>query len=451
MKCQYQSTPSEASTGCDETGAGSIDILSSMCSEDDHAQLDLIGDEDRTLDNLPRGWSMRKGHMKRVSKPKMGKAAIWAEVHGQGKEVSKGRSAFKRSVNKNTSRMNWRCYVGGRTKADKRNTWHYDILWDTLEYESNYWHYEEDAAYNYEDTAELEHVPREKKPMLEPTIRSKFSDVDKLAQRLKPYGAILEKDSFQHKGGFVEMQKQLLAQHGPAFCRELSKSKGRTIHVKSPPVSKDVQERFLHAHGTLAGVLKVGYHGTYIGNLPSIYEKGLLIPGHHGNAISIANGSAHGIGIYTANVYDPGLSWGFCRANAEEEAKMIVCGILDDATHTGFNSYTMGTRTVHGESPNVRHVGSAMVIFDDRRVAPFFEVSLGELAPAPSQALPVFDWRRWLDKIARFFSAMPARKPKKRVPLMRKQEKQRTAIAYLARRAASKRNLKNIRQTNHGS
>lgn len=39
---------------------------------------------------------MRHGHRKRLDVPKRGKAALWAEIQGQGTEVLRGRSAFKR-------------------------------------------------------------------------------------------------------------------------------------------------------------------------------------------------------------------------------------------------------------------------------------------------------------------------------------------------------------------
>merc|ERR1711871_1276803 len=169
-------------------------------------------------------------------------------------------------------------------------------------------------------------------------------------------------------GGFCSLQKQILQDYGPDFCSELSKSASRTIHVAPAPVSTDVQQRFLEARKTLSGDLKPGYHGTNVSSLPSIYEKGLLIPGQD-NGISVANGSAHGLGVYTARVNAPALSWGFCRAPTQMERRMVVCGILDDAPQAAC-SYTMGIRTVSRESQNVRHVGDAMVIFDDRRVAP---------------------------------------------------------------------------------
>merc|ERR1711924_459201 len=97
----------------------------------------------------------------------------------------------------------------------------------------------------------------------------------------------------------------------------------------------------------------------------------------------------------------------------------------------------MGTRTVSSESQNVRHVGHAMVIFDDRRVAPLFEVTLGEpldIAALPASGFTYFNWSRWMDKISRMekrFQLKPEEKPKRRVALMQQQVKQRTVISYL--------------------
>merc|ERR1711972_413579 len=142
----------------------------------------------------------------------------------------------------------------------------------------------------------------------------KFSDVDRLATRLKPCGAVLDKTCLQGRDDFATLQKHFLWRFGPSFCRELSRSLRRIIYVKAAPVSENVQRRFLDAHSTLSGALKPAYHGTNVANLPSIYDKGLLIPGERGNGIRIANGSVRGVGIYTATVCNPALSWGFCRA-----------------------------------------------------------------------------------------------------------------------------------------
>jgi len=278
MKGLHQTSPSEASTVYDdELGSWSIGCSSSVCSVDARLLVDASDGDDQFLDIPPRGWSMRRGHMKKAAKPKMGKAATLAEIRGQGQEVSKGRAAFARSVN-GTLRRNWYCNWN-ESKAAKRHAWQDGLRYDTFDYEEETWSWEDYATYNC-DGDELEWAPIdsyrcvEEQPKLPSrlvrTLVDKMTDLDELALRLKPYGAILEKGSFG-KGGFVELQKELLAKDGPAFCAELSKSVSRTIHVMPAPVSADVQNRFLEARTTLAGALRPGYHGTKISSLPLIY------------------------------------------------------------------------------------------------------------------------------------------------------------------------------------
>lgn len=67
------------------------------------AQSDPYNDDDDGS-IVARGWVMRRGHCKRLQAPKRGRTAIWAEVQGQGKEVMRGRTVFKRSVGGNRYR-----------------------------------------------------------------------------------------------------------------------------------------------------------------------------------------------------------------------------------------------------------------------------------------------------------------------------------------------------------
>lgn len=41
-----------------------------------------------------------------------------------------------------------------------------------------------------------------------------------------------------------------------------------------------------------------GFHGTRAANIPSILSTGLRVPGQE-SGVRVANGSAHGVGIYT--------------------------------------------------------------------------------------------------------------------------------------------------------
>lgn len=459
MKDRHLSSSSEASTEDDEVSSWGIG--GSLCeySEDDNILPDVSEGDDQSLEIPPRGWSMKHGHMKKLAKHKRKKTDLWAEIQGQAKEVSRGRAVFARSVNDH-HKTRWYCRHDcdpKSFKAVKRHTWQDLIRHDSLEYaeEPCSW---EDSAYEEEwDWSPVDSygcIEEESyvtgKPVQTIVDKKNASvDLDKLACRLKSHGAILEKESFG-KGRFDELQKQILQEHGPSFCSELAKSVSRTIHVMPAPVSTDVKTRFLEARRTLSGALRPGYHGTDASALPSIYKKGLLIPGQD-NGICVANGSAHGLGVYTAKVNAPALSWNFCRAPTPMQRRMVVCGILDDAPQSrGCRSYTMGIRTVSHESQNVRHVGDAMVIFDDRRVAPFFEVTIGEELDTTQigAQIQAFDWVHWRQTVDRVLSTFPAKTKRVRarplpIAFVKLQRlKQKTAIAYLTRRSASKRNPK---------
>merc|ERR1712046_25669 len=120
----------------------------------------------------------------------------------------------------------------------------------------------------------------------------------------------------------------------------------------SAPVTSGVQDRFLSVRRE--GHVLPAFHGTSVTNHRSIFERGLLVPGA-GNGVSVANGSAHGVGIYTATVDNARLSKGFCRGGNS----MLVCAVVSDAIKQ--KDHLLGNHIVSAESGNVRHVGSAMV------------------------------------------------------------------------------------------
>mmetsp|Transcript_18392 Transcript_18392/g.40219 ORF Transcript_18392/g.40219 Transcript_18392/m.40219 type:complete len:280 (+) Transcript_18392:1-840(+) len=68
----------------------------------------------------------------------------------------------------------------------------------------------------------------------------------------------------------------------------------------------------------------LGYHGTPGRNLPSIFARGLLIPGRYNN-IPIANGCAHGLGIYLAEAGNHQLSKSYLKGSEN----MLICAVID--------------------------------------------------------------------------------------------------------------------------
>eukprot|EP00811_Abedinium_folium_P027690 NODE_4226_length_1918_cov_11.499162.p1 GENE.NODE_4226_length_1918_cov_11.499162~~NODE_4226_length_1918_cov_11.499162.p1 ORF type:complete len:387 (-),score=57.50 NODE_4226_length_1918_cov_11.499162:516-1676(-) len=154
----------------------------------------------------------------------------------------------------------------------------------------------------------------------------------------------------------------------------------------------DVQHRFLHVCSRRSHALSYGYHGTPYSNIDSIVRRGLIVPGHKGVAIS--NGSAHGVGVYTARLGKAAVSQRYTRGGS----RLFVCAICDtsdpvteddtldkpwkpSSTHIMSQSeFPMKRRQFFHE---VLHVGDAIVVFKERFVVPIFVV---EPLPAKLQS-----------------------------------------------------------------
>ena len=93
------------------------------------------------------------------------------------------------------------------------------------------------------------------------------------------------------------------------------------------------------------------------------------------NGVRVANGSVHGVGIYTAYVGSASLSWSYSRGPSKP---MLVCGVLDPRT-----------RKVGAEqsSQKVTYTGSARIFFEENLVAPLFEASTGSLPCMPQPVI----------------------------------------------------------------
>lgn len=192
----------------------------------------------------------------------------------------------------------------------------------------------------------------------------------------------------QGKHSFEAVRSQLMQQHGEQLRTKLSGVLLGSLNFKPAPVSKEVQARFLGCMRE-TGITSAtpAFHGSAAENYSSIYEKGLLIPGKK-TGVKVVHGSAHGVGIYTAQIHKPSLSAGFCS-----EPRMLVCGVLDDAM-PAMSTERVGRLSVTAKSEVIKHVGDAMVVFDEARVVPLFEASGEELrghtwgAPAPAPVGP---------------------------------------------------------------
>lgn len=238
-------------------------------------------------------------------------------------------------------------------------------------------------------------------------------DVQEAQQRRKP--ALNSWTSLQHA---------FRAAHEKQILQELG------IGTVLSPVQPQISNQFLQSCRSVLGGSSLptpSYHGTSKQNITSISNRGLLVPGE--GSVRVAHGSAHGIGIYTAKLGCSSLSKGFCDSD-----KLFICGVADSVPEEPRHEpdvvvnvprprtfgmglqhrqhhlplqvlrqmqlakqrqgvghvRTMGRFYVHRETAQVRHVGSAMVVFDKAYVAPLF---LAHCSPDRNTNSPVNDMR----------------------------------------------------------
>ena len=192
---------------------------------------------------------------------------------------------------------------------------------------------------------------------------------------------------------FETMRGQFLEQYGPSLQQEL----GRGYRFVPADVAPAVQEKFLQECDR-HGAPDYGYHGTRAVNIPSILSQGLRVPSA-ASGVRVANGSAHGVGIYTGMPGNVWLSRGFA-----DTKDMLICGVVDpdaeprpapaaaDATaapprrvggHKNHHKPVVSAPAnlvpkpayqifTHRESDGIKVVGGARVIFKEERVAPLF-------------------------------------------------------------------------------
>jgi hypothetical protein len=106
--------------------------------------------------------------------------------------------------------------------------------------------------------------------------------------------------------------------------------------------------------------VEFGFHGTSVSNIESIKSKGLMVPKTH---LEVANGSAHGLGIYIAK--NPVISTSYVRGRNE----MFVVAVLT------------------GDS-RVFRSGEVLVAKDDNLVVPLYVMHYNGLTPGYESSIP---------------------------------------------------------------
>jgi len=117
--------------------------------------------------------------------------------------------------------------------------------------------------------------------------------------------------------------KRVLDDFRRRYASELLYAFGADAQISPAPVSNKVQSQLMRRLASESRThLVLGYHGTARKNYPSIFARGLLIPGEK-NGLRVANGSAYGNGIYTASAGEAPMSKSYIRCDS-----MLVCGVL---------------------------------------------------------------------------------------------------------------------------
>ena len=227
---------------------------------------------------------------------------------------------------------------------------------------------------------------------------------------------------------FEKFRWQFLRDFGHEICRPLSECYQTSWNLKPAPLDKTVQQMFLDAcRCAKKGELQPALHGTNQANLSSIYARGLLIPGKE-NQVRIANGSVHGVGIYTAYVQYASMSLSYARGSLRP---ILVCGVLDPNR----GAITPGKQ----RSNDVCYTGGARIFFKENMVAPLFEATApAHVDPGAVVLPPVLPVKRGRTRPV----LLPDKKrkgPGPRTRLRRAAPPLRSALAFLARRAARKR------------
>jgi hypothetical protein len=276
--------------------------------------------------------------------------------------------------------------------------------------------------------------------------------LDLLERQLRDFGNLMESAhrtavnvaAIKADEPFTCLQRSVLLQHGGALCKSLQFCYRQKLHLSPAPLSPDVQKRFLdlcQGPSAVNGILRPAFHGTAADNIGSIMKRGLLIPGEH-HDVKVANGSAHGLGIYTGMLGQDGanLSYGFSKGGP-----MLVCGVLDDAPPVP--QYTVGSRNVIAESNSIRHVGSAIISFDSRRVVPLFIASPGNPWPVKNthsalqklRGVCSFNFTKHYGRIERLKEQYPEKAFRLKPRLCCQAKRLNHPVAFLKRRAARKR------------
>jgi hypothetical protein len=151
--------------------------------------------------------------------------------------------------------------------------------------------------------------------------------------------------------------------------------------LRLAPVGSGARARFMAALRSLQcseSDVALTFHGTRLSNMDSICRRGLLIP-RPGNAhgLTVANGSTHGIGVYTCRE----ASYPF-RYAAATTSTLFVCAALTrgaksklearEAREAQAAAAATGSKSAAAASVPALVHGDVIVLMEESRVCPLF-------------------------------------------------------------------------------
>lgn len=133
--------------------------------------------------------------------------------------------------------------------------------------------------------------------------------------------------------------------------------------MRATALNPSVMKHFMKHLANNRKVCYMSFHGTKEHNIQSISSRGLLVPGRNG--VRVANGSSHGVGIYSGMKFE--VSQSYCNAR-----KMFACAVVDGTGECFDGKKGRFNHKYNGRSKEVKHCGNFIVIFNEYRVVPLF-------------------------------------------------------------------------------
>jgi len=205
---------------------------------------------------------------------------------------------------------------------------------------------------------------------------------------------------------FHRIQSNFLRNHSKSIMMSLATVMGHPISLLPVPLAHEVQERFVESCCKFPGRIIPVFHGTHESNKESIFRRGLLIPSAE-NELKVVHGSAHGLGIYAADLSSPQTAMHY-----SSNRHLLVCAML-----------------VETDDASIKTGNGFFVVFDHYRIAPLFE--------ACGQGLPTNPMHQalWTTQIPQVKSVTRRKRMKARGGNRRRLH----AVQFLLRQAACKR------------